>query len=1166
MNKTISQGILKLTRRRIENVRGVLQAHNIDNNHWGSQPSGGLYEFNQRSIEELFATMTQSDSFLLLYQVEWSFIIDPNTFTTGGSKKVTVPTWVKRNRKNWTTLTDDVGPIACAAVALCRSINTYRSDKYGEAKLIDDARKLQTEMGWGQYVSISELEKFVLKNPTYRLSCLTSAERNFLDYSYVGKQFEGVQVFKSGSMTPPNCLYIYFDIDQKHYVHVSAPASFYRQLKNNDCVKFCHHCVCMFYSWSEHKCNDELTYDNVKRKAKNCKECGRMNCTNCDLISCRNCKAKYLKGHYYHRCAVMVHEKEDKGYNLGENDGKKPSLWTYDLEARIEITDSKVAVPCPGLDENGFYVETQVFSNKIDKQVANFVTLTNVFTKEKKQFFGDDCLNEFITFVLNHNRGNSIWLAHNAASYDSRLIFDCLVSRKNALSIHPTLNGGKFMEIRVGSKIFFRDSRLHLTGSLSSLAKDFGLESKKGHFPHLFNSIKNYQYNGPIPARKHYDLSSFKTDKEFESFSKWHQECAELYKINHVNDSYSDYQYYDEWFEEWYQAWLEKPKHNFFWNPKEINQIGEWNFIDELYSYGVNDTDMLAEIAESYHDIYNEKFKQSPWKHMTTASFFHKCCLIQITQLYELPEPSSDDYESKVHEAAEKYWAVLKGPEYAMVSKCVRGGRTEIKKVLCELNDEEIKRGCALKVVDVVSLYPYVQVARKYPCGIPTIHVFDERFLPCHKHRNSMEVECGCPESNRMKAGDHDLRFALEPDWTREEFMVRLETSGGYVCATVIPSNMVHPVLVHYDRESLKCMASCDKLVKGYFTAVEFLQALKCGYQIEKVHRFDEYKMAEPIWADFVKSMYIFKMINSRDSPKGQERENLINTYENEFDMGDEIFKTLHPEDLWGKRSAKKLAAKIGLNSGWGKHCQRPRMVQSQVANYKDSVSRKECNTLFQNVSKNITTIKSAIPLATDSFMYKFVEDGAELKLDLTLGYIAAACYVPAYGRLKLWEQLNQLGERVFFNDTDSVGYVYDPQEYNVSMSSILGGWEETDESKIGIDGFVGIAPKSYAMKLKETVKDNLVTPGQDYIKLKGIMQSRSTNNFLTYQKLFNMVKKGVETKGPQVINVPQKLFKYKLGQGIETRFVYKQLTFDKDHQKGFVKDYFVYPKGYLFQ
>lgn len=1125
-----------------------------------------LYHFRERDIEELFETMTQSETDLVLYQVEWSFVISPNTFTVGGADDTVAPPWVKHNKKNWDSLADSKGPISCAAVAICRSMNTYRSDPTGFRKLLKEARLLQTQMGWTQYVSIDELSKFVELYPTYRLTCLTPAGRHFLDYTFKGAQFSKIVVYEKGNRTPDNCLYIYYDFDQKHYVSVPAPGSFYRQKLHSRKIKFCHYCIQVISASEDHSCDGILTYDNVSYKKLKCQECGRFNCKDCSTITCKNCKALYARNSSNHRCAVMVHDKEDVGYNINENDGKKPSLWSYDLEARIEITRSVVKVPAPELDARGFYGRLDIYSTKVDRQIANFVTATNVFTKEKKQFFGDNCLNEFLDFALNHNYGNSIWLAHNAASYDSRLIFDALVSRKNPLKIHPTLNGGKFMQIKVQSKVFFRDSRLHLSGSIAKLAQDFGLESKKGDFPHLFNSKHHYQYVGPIPAKRYYDLSSFKTDKDFEEFGNWHKSCAMLWKENHIDDTFDSYDDYDTWFENWYNKWVEKPKHAFKWDPKPVDESsGEWVFMDELYAYGVNDTDMLADIAEKYHHINIDVFKQSPWKDMTTASYFHKCCLGEITRMYELPDQKDDQYEALVREAAEKYWAVLKSWEYAMVSKCVRGGRTEIKRVFVELTEEERARGCRLDVVDVNSLYPFCQVNYKYPCGVPLMHIFDERFIPCYKHRNGMEVECDCPSEKRVKSGAYDLRYIVEPEWTREQLMEVLETKGGYVCATVVPPNMVHPVLVHYDKETLKCMASCEKLVKGYFTAVEFQTALKKGYTLEKLYRYDEYKLSEPIWAHFVKSMYIFKMINSSDSPKGEERTQLINQFEEQFEMGDAIKNTLEPVDQWALRSAKKFAAKIGLNSGWGKHCQRPRMVQSQVANYNDPTSREDCNTLFLNASKSITTIKASIPLGQDTFMYKFIDDGEGCKLDLSLGYIAAACYVPAYGRLKLWEQLDKLGLRVFFNDTDSVGYVYDPEQYNVETSNILGGWDPTDESKAGITGFIGISPKSYAMKIGEHFKKGKHVPASDYIKLKGIMQSRSTNNYLTFEKLKTMVLKGVETEGQQTMLVPQKLFKYTMGQGIETRFVYKQLAFDKDHQKGTVKDLFVYPHGYKF-
>lgn len=1115
----------------IRRTSGTLTALNLlEQNRGVSRATQTINEITEAAIEEMFVQMTQSADTLLIYQVEWSFVINPRIFLMGGSTQPIIPCWVpKRKTASWKTYSDQFGPISCAAIALCLASDgvDHKSRNYsgknGEQRLLSDSRVLQTKMGWETNVGINELEKFVEIYPKFRLTCLMPAERNFLDYTFTGSEFEPVEAKEKFSSTKPSkyYLYIYLDLDQKHYVYVSAPLAFYRAKLNTRSAVFCHQCAKVFKDYQEHKCNNETIYEARNYKSTLCLKCGLHNCTECRYKTCKNCKAVYEKSGLNHRCIVMEIEKEDTGYNTGSNDGKKPSLWVYDLESKIEKKCISVLLDTHQIDSNGYYDFTDGFvkvlvTNEVNQQIPNLVYAVNVFTKETVSYFGDNCIHDFITFILNHNGGNSILLAHNAASYDSRLIFEDIIKRKNPLEVYPTMNGCKFNELRIGSKIFFRDSRNHLMGSVASLAKDFGCKLGKEVFPHLFNSVENYSYIGPLPGKEYYDLSFLKTEKDFDDFHSWYEFEKKLYCE-------------------------EKP----------------WNFRAKLFEYCKNDVDVLADIVLKYHEIYFEKFEISPWKSMTSSSYFHKVSKIQITRNLELPEPSDPLYELTINQHAHgKHWTVLKGPEYALARESLRGGRTGVGRVLTELTKEEIDRGCSIKYVDVVSLYPYHQVSHNFPVGIPTIHIFDTRYQPCYKHRNTLKTCCDCPIENRYSDQQNILKIKLETEQWSTARILNDSTFHGFVIASVTPpTNMLHPILVHFDDDQNKCNATCEPLIEQAFTTPEFIEALKQGYRLDRIHRFDRYQMAKPLWEDFVKSMYIFKLVNSRNIPEGEEQIHMINEYEENFEMGDEIRRTFSP-NIWGNNKARKAAAKNGLNSGWGKHAQRPKLVKAQIINYNDEESRNQANTLFLNISKDRSTLKSGTALAEDYFMYKFIEDGDETETDLTNSYLPAACFVPSYGRLQLWEQLNKLGNRVIMYDTDSVTYIHDPKLYNPSTSKMWGQWEEEDISVVGITGVVCTGPKSYAMRCKN--KDLNV------VKLKGLSQTRATSKILNYDTIKKMVLTNIATNKPQTIQIPQTVFRYVVNQGIQTRKIFKKLSFDCNEQKGNVsRNMVVYPKGY---
>lgn len=1015
---------------------------------------------------------------------------------------------------SWTKYKDAKGPIACAAVALCLCINgvdrTFRNYPTRPHQLVEDARKLQDEMNWDEYVSLEELKDFLEKYPKFRLSIIMS-EKSSRHNTYEGKDFQAATDNLVGATPTPYYIYLYFDLVQKHYVTVKYPQQYYRNRFNDKSIKFCHACVTRFCDKQEHKCAD-MEWKALKPLIK-CRKCGLTNCKKCKFTRCENCGVKYSKetgDTELHRCMLLDFGGEDKGYNVHENDGKKPALWVYDLEARIETVLIE-GVEIGKLEADGYYSDEVEFVEITHQQIANYCYAINVFTGQRLEFFGDNCLDEFLTFMLNFNDGHSIALAHNGGGYDTRLIYESLLKRDGTVKMSPIMRGSKFIELRVNRKLMFRDSRNHLNGALAGLARDFETPTMKGYFPHLFNHVDNYEYTGSIPDKTYFDLSHFKNDKELESFNEWY-------------DSFE----------------------------------GEWCFKNELVKYCINDVEVLASVVLKYHDIYMEKFSQSPWKFMTSSSYFHKISKQMVTRDLELPDPKDEEeFAEAIHAKYKDSWTILRPVEYAAARQALRGGRTGIGRILCELTPAQIARGCKIKYVDVVSLYPYQQVAHDFPVGPPTIHVFDSDFAPCIYHRNSFDVHCKCDPIYRYHTQTNYMGRMVNvvthaTDWDEEMIL----SKHGFVMATVAPPMMLHPILVKYDEDELKCNATCEVIEKGCFTSVEFHTALRNGYKLLKLHRFDEYQMKAPLWEDFVKEMYIFKMVNSSNIPEGSKREELVRVYEDKFEMGEMICKTFEP-NIWGKNPARKAAAKTGLNSGWGKHAQRSILTQAQYVDWKDNDLKRQGDSLFHDIQNDLCSLQGGLQVGDERYLYQFKKDGREVKHDFSNSYLPAACFVPAYGRLQLWEQLNKLGDRVLMYDTDSVVYIYDPTaDYNVPESKIWGEWEEEDISAIGITGFVGLGPKSYAMRCVDETKN--------VVKLKGISQKRATDKLLNYDVLRKMVLDSISTREKQTLKIPQTNFEYRMTRGIYTTKILKILSFDLNDQKGQVgQNMFMYPRGY---
>ena len=113
--------------------------------------------------------------------------------------------------------------------------------------------------------------------------------------------------------------------------------------------------------------------------------------------------------------------------------------------------------------------------------------------------------------------------------------------------------------------------------------------------------------------------------------------------------------------------------------------------------------------------------------------------------------------------------------------------------------------------------------------------------------------------------------------------------------------------------------------------------------------------------------------------------------------------------------------------------------------------------------------------------------------------YVAA--FTTSHARLRLYEQLERLGEQVLYHDTDSIVYVSRPGGYEVPTGNMLGEWEDELDGKDMINTWTSGGPKNYAYQLSD---------GSTTCKVKGFSLNRSDVGSLIY---YDSVKKLVEDK-----------------------------------------------------
>ena len=173
----------------------------------------------------------------------------------------------------------------------------------------------------------------------------------------------------------------------------------------------------------------------------------------------------------------------------------------------------------------------------------------------------------------------------------------------------------------------------------------------------------------------------------------------------------------------------------------------------------------------------------------------------------------------------------------------------------------------------------------------------------------------------------------------------------------------------------------------------------------------------------------------------------------------------------------------------------------------------------------------------TVEVQYRNVEEFAEQNDKVN---VVIAAFTTTYARLKLYDLLDLLQDRVLYYDTDSVIYVHKPGEPDPPLGNYLG--DLTDE----LDGdyitsFVSGGPKNYAYRTKN---------GKTDTKIRGITLDYTATGKLNHDVVRALVHLHVncKTEGKVTVDIPFKITRDKKEKNIVTKKMKKdyRLVYDK--------------------
>ncbi|GIY64707.1 probable DNA polymerase [Caerostris extrusa] len=307
------------------------------------------------------------------------------------------------------------------------------------------------------------------------------------------------------------------------------------------------------------------------------------------------------------------------------------------------------------------------------------------------------------------------------------------------------------------------------------------------------------------------------------------------------------------------------------------------------------------------------------------------------------------------------------------------------------------------KYVDFTSLYPWVNKYCVYPIGHPEIITKD--FKDVDSYFGLILCRVIPPRA---------LYLPVLPYRCQGKLMFPL-------CRTCT-ENIQQTICTHSDEE---------RALTGTWVSEEVKLAKRKGYIIAEIYEVYHF----PSTSDCLFKHYIDLFLKIKQESSGWPRE-----YENNI----------------CKNPGRRQVAKLALNSFWGRFGMNTNKGQLTFVN-NVATFNKHINDPKKQI-KNIYLPSEEVAAIQWQSSQNFVKQDTSTNI-----FIAA--FTTAWARLKLYQEMDKLGENVLYHDTDSIIYASDGMN-DPPLGNFLG--EFTDELEGDeITTFVSGGPKNYGYKTK---------------------------------------------------------------------------------------------------
>ena len=804
-----------------------------------------------------------------------------------------------------------------------------------------------------------------------------------------------------------------------------------------------------------------------------------------------------------------------------------------------------------------------------EEHIANLVVAETEDKDEPKPFPGPTCIRDFLEWLdtlTNYDTRQVNVIAHNFQGYDGYFIIQEYYG--NNRIVQQLRNGCKLLEIK-HDHIRFIDSMSFFQMPLSAFPKTFGLtELCKGYFPHKFNipGDEHQNYVGILPSRDYYMPETMSLEGR-QAFETWHQEQRNQGVVFHFQKELLAYCSSDvrllkqgcltfkRMFEDLTgfnpfdhvtiasacnrdlrmnrmipNSIASEPAGHNGWRNNNINQslpALQWlTWCDhQLRQCALQDLtpaenhDLLTSANpnpqyiqhvrnEGEYKIPGTNFFVDGYCHDTHTVYEFQGCFTHgcPTCFPHRHEKHPRNYDRSMHDLYDvtqdkvqkltkqgynviQMWGcewkhLLKTqPEIASFVRELNfikplkprdafcGGRTNAIKLY-----HHITPGQKIHYIDVTSLYPWVNKTSTYPKGHPKI-IFTPGHTDVLQYFGLIQCKVLPPR---------ELYHPVLPYRHDDKLLFPL-------CARCVQEEMAKPLL---DRSYHCPHPDEQRALTSTWCSPELKKAVELGYQVQYIYEVWHFEQTcEGLFRDYVNTWLKIKQ-EASGWPKDDMSEEAKQAYIQKYFEKEGI--QLEYDNI-KKNPGLRTLAKLMLNSMWGKFGQR--LNKTQIQAFDDP------HTFHQFLDKDSLDVRHVSVVNDQTVEVHYQNQKEDIRVSPNLN-IFVACFTTCHARLKLYNTLEALGERVLYFDTDSVIYLEEtPTQFQPTLGSYLGDFDSELDDDEYIEEFVSGGPKNYGYTTNK---------GKVECKVRGFRLNSEGHTQLNYTVMRQNVQDEIKTPLPK--------------------------------------------------